>query len=417
VVGRYVVKELIAAGGMGVIYLAQDPQLNRAITLKLLREDRRGGPSAQAQLLREAQAMAQLSHPNVVAVYDVGTYGTQVFVAMEFVDGETLTQWMRRCPRRCWNEVRGIFVDAGRALAAAHAVGIVHRDFKPGNVLLGADGRARVTDFGLARPLDTDVSHDSTLHSSSDFGDWDLAMTLTETGAIKGTPAYMAPEQFAGDMVDERTDQFSFCVALYEALHGRRPFRATSAELTRRAADDPISLSADERRVPAPVREALRRGLSADPTQRFPSMQRLLEALSDASGEAVGARRRRRWLTTAIAVGSGVALIAAAGLVLHASGVLGSRTPAPRVSARPAPAGEPRESRPEAASKPAPSGVSSTTPAAADGAPPPRRRRRKRRPTVRERPGAARRGAKAPKNRPRQHYDDDLLVPSFAKEQ
>ncbi len=154
-VGRYVVLDRIGAGGMGVVYAAYDPELDRRVALKLLRPDRFGGDAGRLRLLREAQALARLTHPNVVAVYDVGTFGDRVFVAMELVEGETLRQWLRAEPRspRPWREVLERFLPAGRGLAAAHAAGLVHRDFKPENVLLGRDGRARVVDFGLAKAL------------------------------------------------------------------------------------------------------------------------------------------------------------------------------------------------------------------------------------------------------------------------
>jgi RIO-like serine/threonine protein kinase len=160
-VGRYVIDKVIGAGGMGVVYLAHDPTLNRRITLKLLRDDRNKHRGAQASLLREAQAMAQLSHTNVVAVYDAGTFGSQVFVAMEFVEGDTLQAWIER-HRGDWRSVLSVFIDAGRGLTAAHAVGIVHRDFKPDNVLVGKDGRVCVTDFGLARPVGGDGERSAT---------------------------------------------------------------------------------------------------------------------------------------------------------------------------------------------------------------------------------------------------------------
>src|SRR3954453_18295126 len=152
-VGRYVVLERIGSGGMGVVYAAYDPELDRKVALKLLRPDRAGAVGEAAlRLQREAQAIARLSDPHVVAVYDAGTLGEQVFVAMEFVEGRTLREWLKAEPRS-WSEILKAFLAAGRGLAAAHDAGLVHRDFKPDNVLLGGDGRVKVADFGLARPV------------------------------------------------------------------------------------------------------------------------------------------------------------------------------------------------------------------------------------------------------------------------
>jgi tetratricopeptide (TPR) repeat protein len=264
--GRYVLLDLAGAGGMGVVYTAYDPELNRRVALKLLRPDIGGREAAAAlgaRLRREAQTMAQLSHPNVVAVYDAGTCGDEVFLAMELVQGQTLWDWLRERPRS-WREVRDCFVHAGRGLAAAHAAGIVHGDFKPENVLVGAEGRVRVSDFGLARPT------------------IDVAGTKAPAGSpppLAGTPAYMAPEQFRGEAVDARTDLFSFCVALYEALYGRRPFPGdTLGEL--RASVLAGRIEPGTLAAPAWLRRILLRGLRSDPEQRYPSMDALLGALS-----------------------------------------------------------------------------------------------------------------------------------------
>lgn len=385
--------------------------------------------------------MAQLSHPNVVAVYDVGTYGAQVFVAMEYVDGETLTQWLgREGHRRRWQEICAVFLDAGRALAAAHAVRIVHRDFKPSNVLLGADGRVRVTDFGLARPVDAETSSvhtptDPMLLSSSDFADWDLAMTLTETGAVKGTPAYMAPEQYTSGPVDERTDQYSFCVALYEALYGQRPFLSTSvAGLARQVAGGQVSIPASDRDVPPLINEALLRGLSSRPADRHPSMQDLLALLTTAvHGSSAG--RQRRWRNRAVAVGVGIALVGGGGLaLLVATGVLGRRAPAPAGPAAPVKAGRaaaatagpaaPADRVRPAIRAPRTDATSAAAKAAVVRAPrkkprkrarsSPRARSSRRRDARLRRPDAPSRASPAPS--PRRPYDDEPLVPSFARE-
>jgi serine/threonine-protein kinase len=252
-VGRYVVEERVGMGGMGVVYVARDRQLGRRVALKLLRRRRAEEAVAQLRLLREAQALAKLSHANVVTVFDVGTFHQQVFVAMELVDGGTLSSWLQRGDRSL-DEILAMFRAAGAGLLAAHAAGIVHRDFKPDNVLIGDDGRVRVTDFGLASP------------PRSTDGAPRFDNRLTETGAVFGTPAYMAPEQRDGGRVDERSDQYSFCVALFEALYGRLP----EAALT----------SAPRFNVPRRIRRALQRGLAQDPAARFPSLQALLSALA-----------------------------------------------------------------------------------------------------------------------------------------
>ncbi|HZN95396.1 MAG TPA: serine/threonine-protein kinase, partial [Myxococcales bacterium] len=213
-IGRYLILRRLGEGGMGVVYAAFDPELDRKIALKVLRPARRAvaGSVAQARLLREAQAMARISHPNVVAVHDVGAHGDEVFVAMELVEGGTLTDWVEEKPRKL-DELLRTFMEAGRGLAAAHSAGLVHRDFKPENVLVGKDGRVRVTDFGLARvdeegPLGAGKRTPSTLSSPA----------LTQEGAIVGTPLFMSPEQAQGRIPDIRSDQYGFCASLYWAI-------------------------------------------------------------------------------------------------------------------------------------------------------------------------------------------------------
>jgi formylglycine-generating enzyme required for sulfatase activity len=298
-IGRYVVIESVGSGAMGVVYGAYDPQLDRKIALKLLKPGQGATEKAKARLLREAQAMARLSHPNVVAVHDVGVFEDQVFLAMEFLGAGTIKSWLAEKPRS-WREILAVFIAAGRGLVAAHAAGIVHRDFKPDNVLLDKEGRPRVVDFGIARQAEGTGEEDR----DDDDGRGDLAktlretsggaaalMTLTKTGAMVGTPAYMAPEQFLGERGDERSDQFSFCVALYEALYGERPF----------AGNDILSISVNvttgelrplpkDRGVPAWIRRLVLRGVKADPAMRWPSMAALIAALQD--DPAVKLRRR-----------------------------------------------------------------------------------------------------------------------------
>jgi serine/threonine protein kinase len=217
--GRYVVLERLGAGGMGVVHRAYDTVLDRAVALKLLPSHGgwRSGP-ARTRLLQEAQAMARLTHPHVVGVFDAGEVDGQVFIAMELVEGTTLRDWLQASARG-WREVVEVFTAAGRGLAAAHAVGLVHRDFKPSNVLVGRDGRVRVTDFGLAHAAPGEPLP----------GTAPGLMDRAPPGLAVGTLAYMAPEQFAGGAVDARADLFSFCVAFWEALHGELPFPGESA--------------------------------------------------------------------------------------------------------------------------------------------------------------------------------------------
>ena len=229
--GHYQVIEEIGRGGMGTVYRGVDLRLGRQVALKLVAANAR---SYHARLLREAQALAQLSHPNVVPVYDVGTVHGAVFMAMELVTGQSLRQWLRAA-RRVVPEILRVFAAAGEGLAAAHAAGLVHRDFKPDNVLVGADGRVRVVDFGLARnagsfelepPSESSepaLSTESKDELSGQSGPLLLDSAVTQAGAVIGTPRYMSPEQLRGEPTDSRSDQYSFCVALYEALYETFP--------------------------------------------------------------------------------------------------------------------------------------------------------------------------------------------------
>ncbi len=312
-VGRYVVLQMVGAGGMGIVYAAYDPELDRKVALKLLRGDSRSSETTtgRTRLQREAQAMARLQHPNVIAVHDVGTFRDRVFVAMEFVEGQTLTRWLS--PRRSAKEVLDQFLLAGEGLVAAHAAGLVHRDFKPDNVLVGDDGRVRVMDFGLARPAGewvpvgdvavTDQTSDSSVSHDA------FATPLTRTGALMGTPAYMAPEQHVGLAADARSDQFSYCVALYEGLYGERPFRGDSlAALAFDVTQGKVGPARAGPQVPGWVRRVLLRGLAVEPEKRWPGMDALLAAL-----RADPREKRRRWFA------------AAAVTALVAGGVAGGR--------------------------------------------------------------------------------------------
>jgi eukaryotic-like serine/threonine-protein kinase len=280
--GRYVLLEKLGAGGMGEVFAAYDPQLDRKVALKLLRGGALSAEEGKARLLREAQAMARLQHPNVIAVHDVGLFGGRVFVAMEYVEGETLADWLRGL--HPWDEVVRIFRLAAEGLSAAHRAGLVHRDFKPDNVLLGADARPRVVDFGLARqstatPATGAADKELTL-AESQLSDSTLGQPLTRDGAVMGTPGYMAPEQIAGLPTDARSDQFSFCVALWEGLFGKRPFAgATLKQHAQEIAAGRLTPVPADTNVPDWVQDVLRRGLKANPAERWPEMDSLIKAL------------------------------------------------------------------------------------------------------------------------------------------
>lgn len=299
---RYTLLERIARGSMGVVYRALDRRLGRDVALKVVRQGRsengrpRSASVAQARLRREARAMAGLSHPNVVRLFAIEAAGTNLVIAMELVRGQTLAQWL--VTPRHWREILTMLCAAGEGLAAAHGAGVVHRDVKPHNVLIGEDGRARVTDFGLALLGVEGGSGGTPATPCEGEGTGDDAMdeTLTQTGMSVGTPAYMALEQHVGDPVDARTDQFGFCAMLYEALYGVRPFVASSV----------LGLGRAKRRmrlaqpirggdVPAAVRAAIVRGLAPNPGDRHPSMEALLLALRAAVA------RRRSMLRTLVA--------------------------------------------------------------------------------------------------------------------
>ncbi len=273
-VGRFVIMSRIGAGGMGVVHAAYDPELDRKLALKLLRPDRYPSAQASRRLLREAQALARLAHPNVVTIHDVGTHQGQVWLAMEFVSGQTLRAWLAG-EARSWREILEVVVAAGRGIAAAHASGLLHRDIKPDNIMVGDDGRVRIMDFGLARL--TDAGHDSS--ESAGFArptEARAEQLVTGLGMLVGTPAYMAPELFAGDEADARSDQFGFCVTLWEALYGQRPFVGDSPTTLEAAISEGRKLQAPrDRRVPAWLRRTCQRGFAVDPVDRWPSMPRL----------------------------------------------------------------------------------------------------------------------------------------------
>ena len=302
-IDRFTLLERIGRGGTGDVFAAYDPVLDRKVALKVLHGDAGLGrleADEREWLLREARAAARLSHPNVVAIYEVGEFGDGIFAAMEHIDGVTLRAWLRE--PRPHAAILEVFVQAGRGLAAAHEAGLIHRDFKPENVLVCGDRlelRARVVDFGLARTIDRRRLGD-------DRPDGGVLLSTK-----MGTPAYMAPEQLRGRALDPRSDQFGFCVALCEALTGRHPFGAdrpgaTSEQLLARIVDGRRPLG--ERALPSWLRRIVRRGLAVDPADRWPSMRALVRTL-----EATPARRRRRWVVAlglALAIGSSALTIA-----------------------------------------------------------------------------------------------------------
>ena len=299
-VGRFFVLRRLGAGAMSQVLLCYDDDLDRKLAIKLLKTGRR----EHDRVWREAQALAQLSHPNVVHVYEFGEFQDTLYLALEYVRGETLATHVKD---RSVAEIVGVYMQAGRGLAAAHKVGLVHRDFKPANVMVGTDGRVRVLDFGLARG-EIDIP-DADDHGGVSARDPALWSEMTQAGIIVGTPSYMAPEQWRGDTVDARSDQFAFCVALWEALYGHRPFLGSTLEALRESIldgkrEDPPM----DAKVPEWLRRTLERGLALEPDARWATMDDLLAALDHG-----GARRKRT-----LRVVAALALVAAAGVLLGA---------------------------------------------------------------------------------------------------
>jgi tetratricopeptide (TPR) repeat protein/predicted Ser/Thr protein kinase len=279
--GRYTLLELLGHGGMGVVYAAYDEELDRKVAVKFLLH---AGvdPQLRASLLGEAKALAQLAHPHVIHVYEVGEAGERVFIAMEYVRGQTLRRWLSE--PRPWPQIVELFLQAGRGLAAAHQAGLIHCDFKPDNALVGHDGRLRVLDFGLARRQAPSSPDDPA--ASPPRG---------------GTPGYMPPEQVEQRAVDARSDQFSFCVALFEALHGQRPFAGeTAIEMMLAVLDGEVRGAPGEAKIPARLRRAIRKGLAREPDARFPTMEALLAELSETLPRPRGAWLRIAGLSAAL---------------------------------------------------------------------------------------------------------------------
>ncbi|WP_394821722.1 protein kinase domain-containing protein [Pendulispora albinea] len=299
--GRYLVADVIGEGGMGRIYRAYDPELNRPVALKLFRA-LRSEERQQKRLLREAQALAHVVHPNVVYVFDVGEFTGQVFFAMELVEGTTLRAELGHAkPDR--RHLLRLIDQAGRGLAAAHRAGLAHRDFKPENVLIDRNGQVKVADFGLARAIVDAKDSEDPARVPSDPPARALELPVTEAGALVGTPGYMAPEQYEGHAADARSDQFSFAIVAYEALFGRHPFSNKAGKFSMDALRAG-RIEVPGRRLDIDYLRVLGRGLSRDPANRYPSLQHLLDELAD-----VPRRRRRRTLVIAAIACAGMGLL------------------------------------------------------------------------------------------------------------
>ncbi len=305
-IGRFTVLRRLGEGAMGLVFSAYDEELDRKVAVKVLRRRLHGDTQGQSRMLREAQALARLSHPNVVAIYEVGWFGDTLFLAMEFIEGRTVREWLAENPRS-WREVLHVYMEAGRGLAAAHAAGMVHRDLKPDNILVGKDGRVRVVDFGLARRSGAESLVERVHPPMSQVsGLFDVSHTLA--GSLVGTPAYMPPEQLESGELDARSDLFSFCVSLFEGLYGHRPFVGDDPDAIRFAirvgdlADVPRDAT-----VPARVHRIVLRGLAADRDERPKSMPLLLAALRTTID-----RPRKIWL---VALGGLSAASLAVGMI------------------------------------------------------------------------------------------------------
>lgn len=303
---RYVVLDRLGQGGMGEVYAAWDPVLDRKVALKLLKAEHQASGIAdelRLRLMREAQALARMTHPNVVTVHDVGVVDGQVYLAMEFVEGLTLTKWLAEKPRG-WREILGIFLDAGEGLSAAHDSGVTHRDFKPDNVVISRDGRARVMDFGLAHAHENQPQPAPTV-PLTDTPTGSMRRRITLPGIMLGTPAYMSPEAMYGQKTDPRSDEFSFAIALFEALYGFRPFDgatapAVAAEIQLNRLRPPPRKSG----VPRRIYQLLQKALRANPDERFQTLRALLVQLGRRRSS-----RERQLATVAVAVLSAFALV------------------------------------------------------------------------------------------------------------
>lgn len=280
-IGRYELAEELGAGAMGVVYRARDPELDREVAIKVLHAQP-GVPEnvlVQQRMLREGRALARIDHPNVVRVFDVGSSNGTMFVAMERAAGVSLRVWLAepRSPRA----IVEVFVQCARGLAAAHEAGVIHRDFKPDNVVVDAGGHARVMDFGLAQTGGEAPTTAPTQH--------DADVRITRTRGVVGTPAYMAPEQHRGEPIDARADQYAWGVALAEALGDARPFTAKTIDALLVEMRGTPTLSST---LPNRARRVLVRAIAFTPGARFPTMTAAADAL---------APRRLRWPLVALA--------------------------------------------------------------------------------------------------------------------
>ncbi|MEM9461396.1 MAG: serine/threonine-protein kinase [Myxococcota bacterium] len=296
--GRYILLEALGRGGMGTVVKALDTSLNRKLAVKLLHPDLTERDARR--MVREARSLAMLSHPNVVQVYEVGTASDQVFIAMELVEGQTLSAWSKRCPRT-WKECIQVYQQAGQGLAAAHAAGLVHRDFKPSNCIIDPEQRVKVLDFGLAQAVAVPEPPSQEQRSPLDLPLSDSLGDITRPGAVLGTLAYMSPEQMMGRPLDPRTDQFSFCVALYEALYAEHPFGAHSLwQLAAALRDGRVRPPPPDTRVPSKLRRLLLRGLAKRPEHRWPSMNALLAELRRFSQPRRAPAHRLGWMSAGL---------------------------------------------------------------------------------------------------------------------
>jgi tetratricopeptide (TPR) repeat protein len=298
-IGRYIVLRELGRGGMGVTYVAYDEVLDRKVALKLVRAEVMDEQS-HTRLQREARALARLAHPNIVAVHDVGIHESQAFIAMELVRGQTVNAWLAAQPR-AWTDILSVFRQAAEGLSAAHAAGLVHRDVKPANVIVGDDGRVRVLDFGLAQlGAPGEEPHRTPIPASSKMGE-----QLTETGSLVGTLAYMAPEHLELGMADARSDQFALCVTMFEALYHRQPFAGTTPRgRLVLMAQGAIAEVPSPSPVPAWLHAAVVRGLAFEPEERWPSMDALLAELKR---DPARPRSRAAWIAAAAAAALAVA--------------------------------------------------------------------------------------------------------------
>jgi len=304
-IGRFALLERIGAGAMGEVYAAYDEQLDRKVALKIVHPAVESSPTSQARLLREARALARLSHPSVVTVFDSGLQDGKVFIAMEFVRGKTLQAWLAETPR-AWDAILEVFIAVGRGLEAMHELGLVHRDFKPSNVIIDERDRPRLIDFGIVGDLER-IEADAPAPADDGPAEVvDRLDRLTRTGAMIGTPRYMSPEQFQGGKVSTASDQFSFCVALFEALYQRSPFAGDALHsLIAAVLDGRIDTPPQSDDVPRELGAVVLRGLQRQPGARWPGMAELLGVLATVlAGHGIddpSARRSQRRIGSTLA--------------------------------------------------------------------------------------------------------------------